>query len=237
MNAQLSNSVNRADRDGLIQLVQRYLAEEITAFEFDEQLAEIGGRTTDATVKWSVDFLWGFYDDCEDHKVVATKQEWDAIQRLLLLLHSNGMVKSSPRREWTPRQFVASLGLLAFLCVVWRTGFDNHLILASLPLGIVSMLLHRWQENCDISASTEKQGRLVPFASVSEMLGFRRRAHAFWKAKYPTRLKGRLIRSRSAEAVLRFQAHVMWLIFSPIVLLIQSLPESHSEWSVTTTQT
>lgn len=236
MSGQLSNSVNRTDRDALVQLIQRYLAEEITAFEFDEQLSELGGRTTDATVKWGTGWLWGGYDDCKDHKVVATKQEWDAVQRLLLVLHSNGTVKESTRREWTPRQVVAALGLIAFLCVVWQTGFGNHLILAALPLGIVSMLLHRWQERRDISDSTEKQGRLVPFGSVSEMIGFRRQAHGFWKAKYPARLRGRLIRSHSAEAVLRFQAHVMWLIFSPIVLLIQSLPESHSEWSVTTTQ-
>lgn len=237
MSGHLTNSVNRTDRDVLVQLIQRYLAEEITAFEFDERLSDIRRRTTDATVDWSVDCLWGFYDDCEDHKVVATKQEWDSIQRLLLVLHSNGTVKSSTRREWTPRQFVAAFGLIAFFCVVWQTGFGNHLILAALPLGIVSMLLNRWQERREISASTEKQARLVPFSSVSEMLGLRRSVRGFWKAKYPVRLSGRLIRGRSAQALLRAQAFIMWLVFSPIVLLFQSLPERHSEWSVTTRQT
>lgn len=237
MSEQLTNSVNRADRDALVQLIQRFLAEEITAFEFDEQLSELGGRTTDATVKWGVGWLWGFYDDCEDHRVVATKQEWDAVQRLLLVLHSDGTVKESTRREWTSRQFVAALGLIVFLCVIWQTGFGDHLIFAALPLGIVSMLLHRWQEKREISASTEKQERLVPFSSVSEMLEIRRGVRRFWKAKYPARLGDRRIRSRTTEGFLRVQAHLLWLVFSPIVLLFQSLPESHSEWSVTTTQT
>lgn len=236
MNELPANSVNRNDRDALIQLIQRYLAEDITAFKFDEQLSEMGSRTTDETVKWCVSCLWGFYDDCKDHKVVATKQEWDAIQRLLLALHSNGTIKSTTRREWTPRQFLAALGLVAFLCAVWKTGFGNHLILVALPLGIVSMLLSRWHEKRNISTSAEKQARLVPFSSVSEMLGFRRSVRGSWKAKYPVRLSGRLIRSRSAQELLRAQTFVMWLVFSPLVLLFQSLPECHSKWSVTTAQ-
>jgi hypothetical protein len=234
MSERTTKDVSRSDRDALIQLVHRYLSEEITAFEFDELLFMIGSRTSDATVKWGVDWLWGFYDDCKDHKVVSTKQEWDAVQRLLLVLSSDGTVKVRTRREWTLRQFVAGFGLISFLFAIWQTGFGDHLFLAALPLGIVSMLLHQWQERCEASVPAQKQERLVPFGSVSELLRFRRLARGFLKTKYPTRLAGRRIRSRTTERLLQAQEHLLWLAFSPIVLLVQALPECHSEWSVTT---
>jgi hypothetical protein len=46
-------------------------------------------RTKDETVKHVADLLWYHYDDLEDHKVVASKAEWDFFQRLLLILKSD----------------------------------------------------------------------------------------------------------------------------------------------------
>jgi hypothetical protein len=41
---------SRYDRDALVEVINRYLGDEITAFKLDEALSEIGARTKDETV-------------------------------------------------------------------------------------------------------------------------------------------------------------------------------------------
>src|SRR5450759_2567420 len=100
---------SRYDRDRLVEVIIRYLNEELTAFKLDEALSEIGVRTKDETVKQVVNLFWYHYDDVEDHKVVASKEEWDYFQRLLLVLKSDAdIVVETGKRKWTARQAVAA---------------------------------------------------------------------------------------------------------------------------------
>ena len=64
--------INRPDRDKLIHMINQYLSEEITAFEFDDLIGKLASKTQDETVDYVVSSLWEVYDNCEDHKVVAT---------------------------------------------------------------------------------------------------------------------------------------------------------------------
>jgi hypothetical protein len=43
--------LSRDDRDRLTEVIHRYLNEELTAFQFDEQLSGITAATSDETVK------------------------------------------------------------------------------------------------------------------------------------------------------------------------------------------
>ena len=81
--------VNRSDRDALVEVINEYLEEKISAFTLDERLSKIEARTDDPTVQWVRAQLWYRYDDCKDHPVVGDKAEWDLIHRLLLLLTSS----------------------------------------------------------------------------------------------------------------------------------------------------
>ena len=100
---------SRYDRDRLVEVIIRYLNEELTAFKLDEALSEIGVRTKDETVKQVVNLFWYHYDDVEDHKVVASKEEWDYFQRLLLILKSDAkIVQETGKRKWTLRQVVVT---------------------------------------------------------------------------------------------------------------------------------
>ncbi len=58
---------SRYDRDRLIEVINCYLNEELTAFKLDEALSEIGTKTKH------------YYDDVQDHKVVASVEEWQAL--------------------------------------------------------------------------------------------------------------------------------------------------------------
>src|SRR5438067_2522649 len=98
--------LDRPARDKLIGAISEYLNETITAFTFDERITEIAG-TKDKTVRYVIDLLWFHYDDCKDHKVVLTEQEWNYFQRLILLLQSDSDVRESCVWHWSIRQLIA----------------------------------------------------------------------------------------------------------------------------------
>ena len=226
--------VHRADRNATIEVIQAYLHDAITAFAFDEKLSEIASRTTDRTVKWVRAQLWGCYDDCEDHRVVGDRQAWDMIQRLLLLLQSDAsvVVDVGPAR-WTARQAVAALGLLVFGWTVWQTGWGKHLLIANLPLGLVSMGLSWWRQRADRRRETE-QAALAPFGSLTQLRSIRRSVKGFAKLRYPEWLADRRIRSPLADFGLWLQFSAFWLMFSPVPLFFQAWPERTTGWRVVT---
>jgi len=55
--------VNRSDRDALVEVINEYLEEKISAFTLDERLSKIEARTDDPTVQWVRVQLWYCYDD------------------------------------------------------------------------------------------------------------------------------------------------------------------------------
>jgi hypothetical protein len=224
---------SRYDRDSLVEVINRYLSEEITAFKLDEAISEIGARTKDETVKAVVDLFWYHYDDVEDHKVVASKEEWDYFQRLLLILKSDAeIVAETEKRRWTARQVVAAVCLASFGLAVVKTGFGCHLLFVTIPLGLVSMLVAHWRSSVE-ARRLHEQTALMPFGSVSELLSLRRKVNNFVKARYPARLGSRQIRSPVTSALMWLHFGVVWLIFSPVALVLQVLPEPEHRWKVT----
>ena len=226
--------VDRGARDELGALIERYLGEEIMAFEFDAAINELSDATEDATVRELVIWLWFHYDDIRDHKVVATKEDWDFFQRVLLLLRSDGQLLRTGRRRWTIRQPIAACGVMAFGVAALTLGFPEPSLLACIPLGGLSAMLDWWRDRGKRSCS--RDGLLAyPFSSVSEMLDVRRRVESFAKRRYPGHLRGRTIRHQVAEAALRATyVPILWCLISPLMLLRQSLPEYDSDyWSVT----
>ena len=224
---------SRYDRDRLVEVINRYLNEELTAFKLDEALSEIGTKTKDKTVEQVVQLLWCHYDDVEDHKVVATKEEWDYFQRLLLILKSDAeIVQETGERKWTARQAVAAVCLVLFGLAVAKTGFGYHLLVVTMPLGLVSMLLSHWRSR-DEARRLHDQTALMPFGSVSELLSLRRKVRNFVKARYPARLGSRQIRGPVSAAAMWLHFGAVWLIFSPVALAFQMLPEPEHRWKVT----
>lgn len=228
----MSPRVNRADRDALIEVTNQYLREEFTAFAFDEKLSEIEARTNDETVTWVRAQLWGFYDDCDDHKVVCDKTEWDLFQRLLLLLKSDAiMVVETGPAKWTARQAVAAAGLVVAGWTVWKTGWGSHLLIYNIPLGVVSMALSWWRGRTE-SKHEPRNETVAAFASVGEIRSIRRTARGFVKARYPGRLGKRRIRSPMVDCVYWIQWGAFWLMFSPVALAFQLRPERRTTWRV-----
>jgi len=97
--------IDRKSRDEMGKAIRNYMAETTGAFELADSLYSIAHDTQDGTVKFVEKVMWFHYDDCKDHKIVASKQEWDYFNRLLLLLESDAEAefvrsRNSWRSEW-----------------------------------------------------------------------------------------------------------------------------------------
>lgn len=220
--------IDRQAREKMAVAVRDYMNEKMTAFDFDEELIKIMNPTTDKTVQWVGQQLWYYYDDCKDHKIVATKEEWDYFNRLLLLLDSDGEMELTKKIRWHFSQVIAATCLALFTYIVIRVGMDVALLVFVPPFGIVSMIMawiNRRQERKNISAI---EASIVPFHSIKSLLSVRRTVPDFVKARYPKIISSRKVRSIIAAKLMLipsiFPSILIWMLVAPIILFFQMLP-------------
>lgn len=221
---------DRTARDQIAKAIRSYMTEKITAFEFDEALFEACTGTKDQTVLNARKELWFFYDDCTDHKIVASKEVWDYFNRLLLLLESDGELETIKSWwKWHPLQGVAGLLFLAFAGIAVRVGFGQHLFAFALPFGPPSMLIAWLNARRLRQTISTSESALTPFPSVSSLLAARRRANGFIRCRCPKAVAVRTIRDPIIDKLMRVPWSIAWCMFSPMALLFQMLPERESE--------
>ena len=221
--------MDRSARDRLAAAIEEFLSEDIGAFQFDDRIFALADETDDETVQEVALLLWFHYDDIKDHKAALSQVEWDYFQRLLLLLRSDASLTTDRHRRWTWRQPIALAAIVAFICGISLIGFGLQLLLITIPLGVVSMLLSRWPTEEAEPDPDDFFVRLTPYSSVAQMLAVHRRVPDFRKRRYPGAIKARRIRSSVANGLLWLPASVMWLVFSPVVLLVQAFPQTQSK--------
>ena len=221
---------DRKARDEMAKAIRTYMGEEITAFQFDDALSEAMSATEDETVRGIGHALWFHYDDCKDHKIVASKEAWDYFNRLLLLLESDGEIEIiKSRRRWRPRQAVAAIFLGMFLFIAFGLGFGAHLLAFALPFGPVSILLSWFDSRRRAKAPAADEIGLTPFPSVGSLLSARRKVASFVKVRYPSSIAGRRVRDPIIARLMWVPWAVMWCMFSPVALFFQMLPERESK--------
>jgi hypothetical protein len=220
--------VDRDSRERLIVAINAYLDEQTTNFEFDEQIHQIAQRTQDRTVDHAVNWLWFFYDDCKQHNAMFTKSEWDYIQRLVLMLRSNACLETTRQRRWSFQQVLAAIGLAAFLWCAWHIGWGMQLFVLALPFGALSIMLAGWNNRND-RAQSPWAWALYPFASFAEMRSVFESVPDFRKRRFPRHRTVQPIRGPLANFGIHLNAYATWLMFSPIVLVVQALPQSDED--------
>ncbi|MEM8670485.1 MAG: hypothetical protein AAGG48_23365 [Planctomycetota bacterium] len=213
-------------RESLASLIRAFLASEITAFQFDEQLDAYGGAD-DAIVRHVVDAVWCHYDDCTDHLVCLSKAEWDYFQRLLLVLSSDCCIETQSKRRWSIKQLIAAVSLGFFTVIAMLSGWGQHLLVLSIPFGIVSIALSLWRTQ-DERTLDPYAPIIFPFATFFD-LATAYHSSDFRMTRYPKHIGTRRIRSPFMDAFWQCLAYTIWLILSPFPLLFQMFPESKSE--------
>jgi hypothetical protein len=216
-------AIDRENRDRLISEIDRYLHEETTAFGFDDAIFEIRDCTSDQTVRNAVDLLWFFYDDCEDHHVVADRRTWNQLQRIRFLLKTDANLVCNNKRIWSATQMVAFMALAIFGWIAWQIGWGEHLMIVAIPFGLLSIGLSIWRGRL-FQAEDNWNPAVYPFASVSQLLWIAHDVRDFRKERYPDHLSSRRIRSRLGDAGIWLHRYPFWLLYSPVVLLTQLLP-------------
>lgn len=221
---------DRISRDSLAKLTRSFLAGEISAFEFDGELDQYWD-SEDPIISHVLGAAWPHYDDCDDHLVSLSKQEWDCFQRLLLVLESDCQIETSSQRHWSIKQLFAASALLAFTYVAFQFGWGEQLFVLAIPFGVVSILLSFWRV-CDDNMNDPYAQIIWPFASFSD-LATAYRSSNFRKTRYPKQIAQRKIRSTFMTAFWGTYFYTMWAIFSPIPLVFQTLPTTQTATRVT----
>ena len=212
--------VDRLQRDKLAAEIRRFLNEEATAFEFDERMFDFRD-SPDSAVRFVSLAVWFYYDDCRDHLVALSKPAWDFFQRLLLLLKSDGRVQTRYSRRWSLTQLVALAALVCFCLVAISFGWGYHLLLATVPLGVISVGISWFRSKYSDADSVDPT--LFPFATYSDLKSAHQ-AVAFKKRCCPSGIESRRIRSPIVSGFHQCLFHLLWLILSPIILLLQVFP-------------
>lgn len=215
--------IDRKARDEAAGAIEDFLADRISAFDFDSRLAI---TTEDETVNLIAEEAWFHYDDCRDHQVCFSKREWDLFERLRLILKSDVEIEliESPRR-WTLWNGLAAALLISFLAVAYVSGWGLHLMLYSLLIGVVSILIskgsaQRTSANGDLWAAAH-----APFSTFSEIRRIRSRVPGFSKARFRAEVEHRRIRGPVAQGLVNVNSHLLWLCFAPVVLFFQAIPD------------
>jgi len=216
-------------RASLAKLIEAFLSGEITAFEFDDQLDPYRD-SNDPIIRHAVDAVWYHYDDCDDHLVCFSKQQWDYFQRLLLVLSSDCRIETQSQRQWSIKQLIAAVALCGFAYFAVQFGWGQHLLILSIPFGFVSIALSFWRHR-DETAPDPYAPIIFPFATFSD-LATAYRSSDFRKTQYPKQIGTRTIRSPFMTAFWQLHAYTIWLILSPIPLLFQTLPDRQTETRV-----
>jgi hypothetical protein len=222
--------VDRPNRDAVVAAVNRYLNGETTAFQFDEEI--FGIESDDPAISHVVHQLWCFYDDCKDHEAQLSKEAWDYIQRLILLLQSDAQIEVRKRRRWDFTELIALAALILFVYESCWFGFGAQLLAVALPFGIVSIAVSWWRARKSAGQMDKSRIGLTPFSSLSELLPLRRRVQNFRKRKYPPGMKEFKIRSPLEDFGMILQLYALWAIFSPVVLAVQVLPTTETDTRV-----
>lgn len=219
----VAGPIDRQARNRLANTIRRYQDEILTAFAFDEEIQAIRAETADTTVRFVVDALWFHYDDCKDHLAGLCKEEWDYFQRLILLLESDARIEPVPQKCWSVQQAAAVACLTGLGLCVWRLGMGWHLFGMAILFGPASMLLSYWRNRSEKRDAMDRL-RLAPFSSLSELRAVRRSVAGFSKKRYPANATIRRVHGRLAMLAAWLHTAAIWSVFSPLVLLFQTLP-------------
>jgi hypothetical protein len=222
--------IDRKARDQIAKAIRSYMNDEITAFQLDDSLEKAGEGTKDQTITAVMLALWGHYDECKDHKVAASKEEWDYFNRLLLLLESDAAMENTKKwREWNLIQGIATLLFVVFIVLAIQKGFRHQWFTIALPFGPPSLLLYWANSRRSKQEIGAAEIALLPFQSFRMLRSVRRQVVGFIKKPYPKGLASRRIRDPIFEKLLLIPLVICWCLFAPAVLFFQILPDRKYE--------
>ena len=232
--------IDRAARNKMVATIEAYMNDEIKAFAFNDALREISSKTKDKAVEDMQMFLWFFYDDITDHNIVASKEAWNLLHRIILFLRSDAEVETKRERQWSSTQLIAFGLILLLVWLTWTMGGSGIWLIAWIGMGMLT-----WEIDRRIRAPLRKSSselselpgniEVFPFDSVPSIFRAAKSVPDFHKRPFPPELAQRRIRNGLSgflfnteihlpRPILLFFGFVGWTIVLPFVLLGQLFP-------------
>ena len=236
--------VDRKERNNLIAAIKAYTNKEINAFRFDDIIMD-EMEPHDDTVHELIHLLWCTYSDFKDYEVDLNC--WDFYQRTILLLESDAKLSVISNKTWNIRQLLAAISFGIYLYIALQIGWDFDLFKLLFPIGLTSILLHKWSQKTKERKHKEEMDKkpvkaeTFPFANLSELRKTRFKVTKFKKDVLPYELKRKTyIAKQSSKSLLRKTLDmisknayiILWAMFSPLMLVYQIFPDSEKTYRV-----
>lgn len=246
-----TNIVLREYRDLLIAILNRFLDGQQTSDDY-EWLHILSGDLEDETVQLIADHLTDILGtERTPDAPPITKQTWDYLQRLMLILHSDAHVNYVPG-IWSITQLGALLALLAYASFAVINGqvYDPRIAIAfSIPALTLTLLRLPYAK----SKRTPFQEIIYPFPSITLLSTVYRSTSTFRKRRFPSMKNTPQAEASSSgnarsKSILqhfisclkhvakKFQTYLAYLcilvafaLFSPLVLLCLLFPIQKDE--------
>jgi hypothetical protein len=126
---------------------------------------------------------------------------------------------------------VAGITLLGFVWVAYPFGLGSHLVAFALPFGLVSIAISKLRPRV-FEMERRRLVTLRPFTFIAQVLAVRRSLPGFRKKRYPEALAGKHIRSAIMNRLMLVPCTMVWLMFSPLVLCFQALPNRDEQLTI-----
>lgn len=223
--------IDRESRDKLIKLIKSFMNDEIKSDQFDKEMSEITWNSNDELVSSLHTELWGLYDDWTDHYITLSKDGWDYLNRVILLLESDLESQYSPGKyPYLPVAIGITL-LLVYGLVVYFGGILITILTIHIPIAIyLHTNLPTWL------SLPRKDMRYYPFPSYSLLAKTRRKIAHFRKQKYKKELGNRKFRTASEEFVMKVMSFIGVIISGPFLLMLFSILANNGETIIVTQQ-
>jgi hypothetical protein len=191
--------IDHAARVETRRAINDFLSDRASAFNCDCRLLVIRDSTNDCTVHAVIDLLWYFYDDLVDHAAVLTKTEWNAIQRIAILLDSTAEARWKTSRKSHVSQLVAGAMIVALSVTALFVGWWVALMLLVVTSPCAALLMV-WRESAYERLFPMQVPEIWPYDSLGSLRFSRRLAPGFRKRRFRREIVGRRIRSDTSEA-------------------------------------
>lgn len=218
-----SSAANPATRQQLAILIRQYLNRQISSFRFDANLDPFWAQAEDQTVRKIARSLWFHYDDLKNRMVRLSREQWNYMQRLLLILHTPAHIIQTVDPASPVRQLGAAIGLIVFFATATR-GSGLLLLTVYFLLAPLAFWLSFQRRQKRRQATP-----LTPFASLAELRAAYRCAAGFKKVQYPQYLKSPPRRKIWDRSIIELPWWTMSVFFSPLALISHLWPEWRSE--------
>ncbi len=227
--------LNRIDRNDTAILYEAFFNGKIydSSDEVDTLIQETCSRvenSDDPTVQMAYKIFIQHHEACGGEIHLIDKSEWDYLERIRLVLLSDAeLLEHSQPINFNRQNLLSLLASTSFFLFWYLSGTGWHLLLYTVPLGLLLFLTQEVFTD-KIPKLNLYQGIIEPFISLQQLEKTYHSVSNFQKNKFPAKY-----RNKKSWSWTSFEGNLIiliMLIFSPLILLIMSIPDSNTQYTV-----